>query len=218
MRITRKALLQSSPALEAAIRRDMTSSMSAELDKAVFLGTGANGQPLGVISGAATYGINDTDLSAEPTYSDFLAEITAFMAANAITSPSDVRTLMRPELFGYLEGKTNADLHMSEYHRLGFLLGGRNPVGTFPAPMNVSSNALPAPSGTPAETTMLFTTNTGGIAPAFVGMWGAVDMIRDPYSDAQSGGLRITALTTADVTVARAAQLRVVSGIQLAAA
>lgn len=81
----------------------------------------------------------------------------------------------------------------------------------------MTSNALPAPSGSPAETTMLFTTATGGVAPAFVGLWGAVDLIRDPYSDAQSGGLRLTALTTADVTVARPAQLRVVSGIQLSA-
>jgi len=39
-------------------------------------------------------------------------------------------------------------------------------------------------------------------------------MIRDPFSDAQSGGLRITALATMDVTVARPAQLEVVSGIQ----
>jgi hypothetical protein len=63
---------------------------------------------------------------------------------------------------------------------------------------------------------MLFTTSTGGIPPIFVGLWGAVDLIRDPYSDAQSGGLRLTALTTADVTVARPAQLRVLTDIRLA--
>ncbi|MGC9420269.1 MAG: phage major capsid protein [Rhodovulum sp.] len=215
MRITRKAMKQSGSALEQAVRRDMNSAMGAALDQAIFLGTGANGQPLGVIAGASTYGINETDLSAVPSYSDFLAEIVAFMSANTITSPGQVRTLMRPELFGYLEGQVNADLQMSEYHRLGFLLGGRNPVGTFPAPMTVTSNALPAPSGTPAETSLLFTTTTGGVAPMFVGLWGAVDMIRDPFSDAQSGGLRLTALTTADVTVARPAQLRLMSGVQI---
>ncbi|SOC19754.1 phage major capsid protein, partial [Phaeovulum vinaykumarii] len=46
MRITRKALLQSGDALEAAIRRDMNGAMAAELDRAIFLGTGADGQPL----------------------------------------------------------------------------------------------------------------------------------------------------------------------------
>ena len=42
-------------------------------------------------------------------------------------------------------------------------------------------------------------------------------MIRDPYSDAQSGGLRITALATMDVTVARPVQLRVLSGLEIGA-
>ena len=41
-------------------------------------------------------------------------------------------------------------------------------------------------------------------------------MIRDPFSDAQSGGLRITALATMDVTVARPAQLELLSGLVLA--
>jgi len=43
-------------------------------------------------------------------------------------------------------------------------------------------------------------------------------MIRDPYSDAQSGGLRITALATMDVTVARPAQLQLLTGLELEAA
>jgi hypothetical protein len=38
-------------------------------------------------------------------------------------------------------------------------------------------------------------------------------MIRDPFTDAQSGGLRITGLLTADVQISRAAQLEVLTGI-----
>lgn len=44
-------------------------------------------------------------------------------------------------------------------------------------------------------------------------MWGAIDLIRDPFSDATSGALRLTALATADVTISRAAQLQVLTGI-----
>ncbi|SIS94076.1 hypothetical protein SAMN05878426_1282, partial [Phaeovulum vinaykumarii] len=55
-----------------------------------------------------------------------------------------------------------------------------------------------------------------GVAPVFVGMWGAVDLIRDPFTDAASGGLRLTALTTCDVTVARGAQLELLTGVQVA--
>ncbi|PWJ19215.1 hypothetical protein [Jannaschia seohaensis] len=75
-----------------------------------------------------------------------------------------------------------------------------------------------APSGTPEATQALLTTTAGGVAPIFIGAWGAVDMIRDPFSDAQSGGLRITALATMDVTVARPAQLELLTGLELAAA
>jgi hypothetical protein len=61
--------------------------------------------------------------------------------------------------------------------------------------------------------TAIMTTSAGGIAPAFVGIWGGVDLIRDPYSDAQSGGLRLTGLVTADVTVARGSQVRILTGL-----
>lgn len=218
MRISRKAMLQSGDALEQAIRRDMNGTMAAELDKAIFVGTGASGQPLGLIPGASTYGISDTPLNAAPVYGDFLAEIVAFMNANAITHPGEINALMRPELFGYLEGTLNNVTQTTEYYRLASLLTGRLPTGFSPSNVNMTSNALPAPSGSPTATSMLFTTSTGGIAPAFVGLWGAVDLIRDPFTDAKSGGLRLTALTTADVTVARPAQLRVLSGIELAEA
>lgn len=218
MRITRKSLLQSGDALEAAIRRDMNGAMAAELDRAIFLGAGSGGEPLGIVAGAATYGITATDLSAEPTYANFLTEIVAFMTANVITNPGEIRALMRPELFGYLEGKLNTVTQTTEYYRLALLLTGRSPTGFSPSNLHMTSNAIAAPTGTPAETSMVLTTSTGGIAPAFVGLWGAVDLIRDPYADAQSGGLRLTALTTADVTVARPAQTRILSGIQLAAA
>lgn len=217
MRISRKALKQSGAALEDAVRRDMNSAMAVELDKAVFRGAGSSGEPLGVIPGAATYGITATAINDEPEYAHFLAEIVAFMAANAITSPGEVRALMRPELFGYLEGKLNTVTQTTEYHRLAFLLAGRSATGTFPGNIAVSSNALAAPSGSPSATSLLFTTSTGGVAPIFVGTWGAVDLIRDPFTDAQSGGLRITALATMDTTVARPAQLRVVNGVHLAA-
>ena len=79
----------------------------------------------------------------------------------------------------------------------------------------MTTNGLTAPAGDPLATSALLTTNAGGVSPVFVGLWGAVDLIRDPYSDAQSGGLRITALTTADVTVARGAQLELLTGVQV---
>jgi len=206
MRITRKTLKQSGTALEQAVRRDMNSALSMEMDKAVFLGTGANGQPLGVITGAGTYGITDTDLAGAPTWAAFRAAVVRFMTANAAGSPGAVRLMIRPEVWSDLDDALITGTAVSQWERLT-----RNiPAGN----IAMTTNGLSAPSGTPLATQSLLTTAAGGVAPIFVGAWGAVDVIRDPFSDAQSGGLRITALATMDVTVARPAQLQIVSGIQ----
>ena len=209
MKITRKALKQSGDALEQAVRRDMNGAIGVALDKAVFLGTGANGQPLGVITGAATYGITSTDAAALASWAAFRAAVVRFMTGNAAGSPDAVRALIRPETWALLDETLITGTAVSEWDRLLKNI----PAGN----IAMSANALAAPSGDPLETQTLLTTNAGGVAPIFVGVWGGVDLIRDPYSDAQSGGLRITALTTADVAVARPAQLELITGLELEA-
>jgi len=215
MRITRKTLLQSGEALESAIRRDMNGTMAAELDKAIFLGTGADGQPLGVIPGAATYGITSTAVDAPASWAVIRAAVVRFMTANAATGPSGIKALIRPELWSFLDGVPGA------VHTEGVLVGTGvtewdRLVKNIGAPIQ-TSNALATPAGTPLATQALLTTSAGGVAPIFVGIWGAVDLIRDPFSDAQSGGLRLTALTTADVTVARGSQMQLLTGLELEA-
>lgn len=206
MRITRKALLQSGDALEAAIRRDMNGAMASELDRAIFLGTGADGQPLGIIPGAATYGITSTAVDAAASWATYRSAVVRFMARNAASTPADVRALIRPEVWDYMEDQLTASAAPKfEFDRMAEKMGG----------IAMSSTALAAPTGTPAACTSLLTTSAGGVAPIFVGMWGAVDLIRDPFSDAASGGLRLTALTTCDVTVARGAQLEILTGVKV---
>lgn len=203
MKITRKAAQQSGGALEQAVRRDMSSAIEAALDKSVFLGTGANGQPAGVLVGS--YGITSTGIAAAASWAAFRAAVTRFMTGNAANGPADVRLLLRPELYDFMDDQLIEGTAVSEWDRL---------LKNIPAPV-MSSNALAAPTGGPPTTSKaLLTTSVGGVAPIFVGLWGAVDLIRDPYSDATSGGLRLTGLVTADVTVARPAQLQILTGIE----
>lgn len=207
MRVTRKALLQSGAALEDALRRDMNGAMAQALDAAIFLGTGATGQPLGIIPGVATYGITSTAVAAAATWAAFRTAVTSFLTANAAGSPGAVKLLIRPEVWAKMDGTLITSTAVSEWDRM---------LGNIPAGnITMTANSLAAPSGAPLATNALLTTATGGVAPIFVGMWGAVDLIRDPYSDAQSGGLRVTALATMDLTVARGAQLQVLTGVQI---
>jgi HK97 family phage major capsid protein len=210
MRITRKALQQSGAALEQAIRRDMSGAMGAAMDKAVFLGTGADGQPLGVITGAATYGITATAVDAAASWAAFRAAVVRFMLGNAATGPGSIKALIRPEVYDYMDSLMSGSGGFKfEFDRLKENIGE----------VVMTTNGLAAPTGsTVFPTTALLTTAAGGVAPIFVGAFGSVDVVRDPYSDAQSGGLRITALATMDVTVARPAQLQILTGLETAVA
>lgn len=206
MRITRKTLKQSGAALEQAVRRDMSGAMGMALDQAAFLGTGANGQPLGVIAGAATYGIMSTAfVNTGSTYANFRAAMVRFMTGNAASSPSDIRVLVRPEAWNKMDDAYITGTAITEWDRLTTKAGA----------VHMTTNGLAAPAGSPASVSSLLTTTAGGVAPIFIGAWGAVDMIRDPFSDAQSGGLRITALATMDLTVARPAQLELLTGFEV---
>ncbi|HUS55900.1 MAG TPA: phage major capsid protein [Thermohalobaculum sp.] len=206
MKITRKALKQSGAALEQAVRRDMNGAIGEALDQAVFLGTGATGELLGVIVGAATYGITETAIAAAASWSAFRSAVVRFMLANAASSPGAVRLLIRPEVWDAMDGTLITGTAVSEWDRMT----GNIPAGN----IVMSSNALAVPTGAPLATNALLTTNVGGVPPIFVATWGAIDLIRDPYADAASGGLRLTALATMDVTVSRTVQLEVLTGVE----
>ncbi len=205
MRITRKALKQSGSGLEQAVRRDMNGALEEALDAAVFQGSGSSGQPTGLFAGASGWGINEAALNAAPTWAAFRSEVVSFMTSNAASGPGDVRLLIRPEVYDAMDGDIwDSGSGITEWDRLSGSLGN----------VVLSHNALAAPTGSPLESKAILTTTAGGVAPFFVGMWGAIDLIRDPYSDAQSGALRLTALTTMDVTISRAVQTRILTDIQ----
>src|SRR3546814_4831605 len=78
--------------LEAAILRDMASTIAAELDNAAFNGAGSSGEPEGVLTNS-TYNITSTAASA--TWAGFRSAVARFMSANAGGSPSMVKEIGR---------------------------------------------------------------------------------------------------------------------------
>jgi HK97 family phage major capsid protein len=185
MRISRKAVKQVGGGLELAIRRDMAAAIGAELDRAILVGSGEAGQPTGLLDLATGTG----DWAA--TWAAVRAEVVAFMEANAISDPASVRMAITPAMWSALDDAIfDAGSGITEWQRL---------TGGIGAP--ALSTQLPA-------NTALLAVTAGGLSPAYLGMWGGLDVIRDPYSDAQSGGLRLTGLMTVDLAVPRPVQLR----------
>jgi len=200
---TRRALL-ASVGVEDAARSDIRGAIQAELDRAIFQGTGTAGQPAGVVSNQAAYGYATTAATGTgATYADFRRAIATFMLANAAGGPGDVRILTRPEVWDAMDGKAwDTGSGISEYDRLVSRVQS----------VTLQANAMPSAGGT---TSALLTTTAGGLAPFFVGVWGGIDLIRDVYTGAASGQVTLTALLTADVTVARNAQLHLLTGIAI---
>lgn len=195
MILSRKALKQAGDGLEAAIRRDLNAAIGAELDRVAVMGSGAAGQPLGMIPGATEYGIAITAVDAAASWAAFRAQIVAFMQANAITSASQVNLGFDPAIWAELDEALITGTAVSEWDRL------TKHVGT-PA----ISNVIPA-------ATAIMTATVQGVAPGYLGIYGGVDLIRDPYTKAQSGQLVLTGLVTADFTVPRGLQTRILTGI-----
>ena len=198
MVISRKSLKQAGEGLEQSIRRDLNAAIATELDRVVVNGTGANGQPLGIIPGAATYGIATNAVGARSSWAAFRDEVVAFMEANAITSASQVNLAFTPAIWSDLDETLISGTAVSEWDRLTRHIG--NPA---------VSNVIPS-------ATAVMTTSVQGVAPGYLGIYGGVDLIRDPFTKAGQGSLVITGLVTADYTAPRGLQTRILTGLAAA--
>jgi HK97 family phage major capsid protein len=163
IKVSRKALKQAGEALEQAVRRDMQGAIGIEMDRAVFTGTGTAGQPLGVVTGAATYGITTSAVGGAASWPAFRGAAVRFMLANTAGGPGNIRALIRPELWASLDGGTSTLPDSTEWNRLVEHIPAGNIV--------MSPNALPEPSGETPATSVLLTTTAGGVPPIFVGLW-----------------------------------------------
>lgn len=156
MIISRKALKQAGEGLESAIRRDLNAVIATELDRVVVNGSGAAGQPLGIIPGAATYGIASTAVGAAATWAAFRAQVVAFMQANAITSASQVNLGFGPAIWAELDDALITGTAVSEWDRL------------------TKHIASPAISNVIPDETAILTATVQGIAPGYLGIYGGV--------------------------------------------
>jgi len=205
MVLSRKSMKQSGAAVEQAVRRDMNSAIAVALDQAAFLGTGTSGEPLGIVAGQSTYSIDLNTINAAASYAVFRAAAVEFMVRNAATSFGDTRLMFRHELLNTLDDVVyETSTAFSELDRI---------IGKFGSVLT-TGNALAAPAGSPAGSKAVMTTSVGGVAPFFIGIWGGVDLIRDPFTKAASGQLCLTGLLTSDVTVARPAQIGLLEELQ----
>ena len=184
-RMSRRLMLQSGESIEAILRRDLGFILAQALDSAAINGTGASGQPLGVLQSGiekVTTTLSGANADFIGTSSDLLAalEIDDVTGSRAFLTNPTVANLARKRVDGQGQPMTLA----AQFH------GERVEVTT----------QVPDDIGAGSDKSALICGQWGELV---MGYWSAVDILVNPYhSDvASAGGALLHAFLDADVAV-----------------
>lgn len=192
---TRRALMQTTPAVEALVRADLAAGIAVEIDRAALHGSNAGGQPKGIAATAGIGAVAGGTNGAAPTYVNMIALEEAVAVANADVGNMAFLTnaKMRAQLRGtqQFSGTNGVPVWGSDNTVLGYRA----------AVSNNASSTLTKGSSNGVCSAIFF----GNWADLLIGMWGGLDLILDQSVLATSGGRRLVALQDVDVAVRRAA-------------
>lgn len=178
--ISRQLMLQSSPSAEMIVMNDLAAVVALAVDNASINGTGASGQPLGIVGTAGIGSVTGTTLA----YSGLVEFQTDVLTANALVNPASAGYVATPAVAALLSVRsrfTNTDTPLWE----GSLMDGT--MAGYPA---MSSTQI-------AAGRMLF----GDFSQLVIAEWGALEIDVNPYANFAAGITGVRAFYTIDVGV-----------------
>lgn len=178
--ISRQLTLQSSPAAEGIVTSDLAAVVAIAADLGVLNGSGASGQPTGIIGTAGIGGVTGTSLA----YAGIIEFQTDVATANV--TPSRGGYVTTPAVAGLMVARqrfTSTDTPLWT----GNIWDGQ--MSGFPA---MSSNQMPAAN-------MLF----GDWSEVVLAEWGVLEVSVNPFANFQAAIIGVRALYTIDVGVRR---------------
>lgn len=175
--MTRRLLMQSSPAIEQLVRQDLVTGAALALDDAILEGNGHSGVPLGISNHPA---INTSTITSagNPDWDEMVAFESEVAADNALGGRLGFITT--PAVRGVLKTK-------SKDTGSGLFVMEGNEVNGYP--LMVSTQL--------ATHAILF----GDWSQIMVGFWGVLDIKADESTLAASGGLVLRAFQDVDVAI-----------------
>lgn len=199
--ISRKLLLQATPAIEGLVRDDLNLAIALGVDNVAINGSGTAPTPRGIRNvvgiGSVALGTN----GAAPTWVSQVNLVASVMVANAdigalgfLTNAKAWATLMGAE-------RTAANgrylLEEPGTRLLGY---------GFDVSNQVPSNLVKGSSGAVCSAEIF-----GNWAELFIGEWGTLDLFPDPYTLGDQGAIRIRAFKDLDIAVRHPASFAVIS-------
>lgn len=184
---TKDLLNSSSYAVENIVWNALIKAHAQALDSAIFNGTGASGQPKGIIG---TTGVNTVAIGGALDFAKLVNLETVIAEKNALTD--NVKFAMNASINGMLKTTPQQKGYPT------YLVAGGQANGY---PVNVS-NVIPA------GTAIL-----GDFSNVVVGQWGGLDIIVDPYTAKDSRIIEVSAVAYHDVAVLYPEAFAVATGI-----
>jgi HK97 family phage major capsid protein len=177
--ISRQLLLQSSPDAEGIVKTDLATICALAIDVGALRGSGASGEPQGIVGTSGVGSVTGTSLAAAGIL-EFQSDVSAGNLLSGscgyVTTPAVAALLMaRPELPS--TGTTR-------------LWQGNMLEGTLFNMRAMTSNQM-------SSATMLF----GDFSQVVIGEWGVLELEVNPYANFQAGIVGVRALVSIDVGV-----------------
>lgn len=180
--ISRLLMMQSNPSADMLVMNDLAKVIALAIDLAALNGSGAAGQPLGIIGTAGIGAVSGTSLN----YAGIVEFETDVAAANA-----DVDTmayLCTPQVRGLLKGRERTGSTVGNY-----VWGGMNGEKSLNGYRAEVSTQVPSAN-------MLF----GDFSQIVVAEWGVLELALNPYANFPAGIIGLRAFQTCDVGVRQA--------------
>lgn len=164
--------------VEAVLRRDLSKAMSDKLDDAVLTGdgTGANLTGMFVTAAGLAAPTGNFEASAENTFDTYATQFAEGIDGLNAYGLGDLQALIGVDTLKHMEGKWRANGEVSAASYMGQRLAGLR-----------ASKRVPAVAASKQEA--LVSRMHGA---AVLATWAGVTSVRDPYTDARKGGIRLT--------------------------
>lgn len=176
--ISRQLMLQSNPSIEGIVSADLARVVALDIDLKGLNGSGAAGQPTGIINTAGIGSVTGTSLA----YDDIVEFQTDVFAGNALSQSSGFVTT------GAVAGLCKQRVKFTS--TASPLWEGRLEMGTMDGYKAMASNQMPTAN-------MLF----GDFSQVIVAEWGVLEIEVNPFADFKAGIVGVRAIATIDIGV-----------------
>jgi len=182
--ISRRLILQSSPDVESLVRQMILRAYETSLNAAAINGAGSGNEPEGILNKAGI--VLSSVTTAEAAKWEHVTELMGLIDADDATEVSR----------GYIMSPQLRAAYMSTQKDAGsgrFVMDRRDELNGY----NASATSLmPVLSG---NQVLIY----GDFSKLFIGEWGAVSLLEDPYSASLSNAIRLVINSHAGVEIAQ---------------